>query len=144
MGASEWREQAPYGDGDIEAALEMCRWRVFQAGAYLDEWDEEERDGAAPGSPDELLQGQPEDGTHSIIDMCEGVSTQPSAFTVSPLTPTQLQEAFGTNRPTLAAVTAWLDHTDISAVRRRWEGLYVVAWDGAHPSDIIFAAFSGD
>ena len=49
--------------------------------------------------PDELLTAQPETGTHSIIDMAAGVSPEAAAFAVAPLTPHQLEEFFGTERP---------------------------------------------
>ncbi len=47
---------------------------------------------------DSTLANQPENGTHSIIDIVAGVSAVPRLFTV-PLGPEQLRNEFGTERP---------------------------------------------
>jgi hypothetical protein len=52
-----------------------------------------------PSDPDTLLAAQPHSGTHSIIDMANGVSDRPRLGTVSALTVEELREAFGTTTP---------------------------------------------
>jgi hypothetical protein len=82
-----------------------------------------------------------EEGTHSILDV-EAVSNTPQFGTVSPLTNQQLVTIFGTTKPTREMVTENLDQC--CDLRRRWEGLYVIAYQDDRPSDICFAGFSGD
>jgi hypothetical protein len=77
--------------------------------------------------------------------MVRGVATQPSMFTVSPLTPQQLPESFATTTPTRQQTLTWAERSGYSQYRARWEGVYVVSHDaGGHPDNILFAGFSGD
>jgi len=109
----------------------------------MEEWHEA-RDRPPITTPDELLAAQPESGTHSIIDMAAGVNPEPAAFAVAPLTPHQLEEFFGSERPTREAVDTWLDSGGDASVRDRWEGLYVVTHTDSVPTGITFAGASGD
>jgi hypothetical protein len=110
----------------------------------LDQWREAQQR-PRPVDPDTLFQSQPHSGTHSIIDMARGVATQPSMFTVSPLTPQQLLESFATTTPTRQQTLTWAEHSRYSQYRARWEGVYVVSHNTqGHPDHILFAGFSGD
>jgi hypothetical protein len=110
----------------------------------LEEWRMAQRR-PTPSDPDTLLASQPDSGTHSIIDMCRGVSVEPAMFTVSPLTPAELVDLFGTATPSTEQVTAWVDHTGGHGERKGWVGLYLISYaaDGS-PENLHFAGFSGD
>lgn len=94
---------------------------------------------------DTLLDNQPDSGTHSIIDIFEGLSETPSMFTASPLTTEQLLEFFGTDRPGTPEALEWVSKYDIGQIRARWEAAYLVSYsaDGS-PERIHFVGFSGD
>lgn len=93
--------------------------------------------------PDSLLANQPDSGTHSIIDIFEGVSDTPCLFTVSPLTPEQLVQEFGTVRPGVDVVTRWMDG-GVGKYRPSWSGAYVIAYTDDVPSHLCFLGYSGD
>lgn len=97
-----------------------------------------------PVDPDTLLAAQPDSGTHSIIDMCNGRSDEPALFTVSPLTVEQTLDFFGTLTATPDQVEQWLTELDLSTIRARWQGVYVISYTGGRPDRIHFAGFSGD
>jgi hypothetical protein len=59
-----------------------------------------------PIDPDTLVAAQPHSGTHSIIDMINGVSAEPEFATVSPLPPDNLTYTFGTVTPSTSEVEA--------------------------------------
>ncbi|WP_426503541.1 hypothetical protein ACPPVO_38785 [Dactylosporangium sp. McL0621] len=94
-----------------------------------------------PVDPDTLIAAQPESGTHSIIDMANGVSTSPRFATVSPLTTEELIEKFGTVTPSSEQVRAWIV---TSGGRDRWVGTYVVSYRDGQPDNLHFCGFSGD
>jgi hypothetical protein len=112
--------------------------------ALLEGWREAQQR-PRPVDPDTLLASQPDSGTHSIIDMAGGVSAQPVRLTVSPLTPEQLRESFGTTEPTREQALAWAQRGGYTSYRTRWEGVYVLTFttDGK-PDQILFAGYSGD
>ena len=112
--------------------------------ALLEGWRERTNLRRSVSSPDALLDAQSDTGTHSVIDLYEGVTTDPKPFTASPLTPEQLQDAFATHAPTRAHVDAWLAGDDPYSLRERWSGFYIVIYDSGAPSEILFAGFSGD
>jgi len=94
-----------------------------------------------PVDPDTLVAAQPHSGTHSIIDISEGVSAAPEMFTASPLTDEELLDIAGTVTPTSEQVRTlggW------GAERDRWVGTYVVAYLDGQPHEIHFLGYSGD
>ena len=108
----------------------------------LDDWRSSQ--GREPvTSPDTLLDSQPDSGSHSAIDLYLGVSSAPELFTASPLTNDQLLQAFDSLTPSRAAVESWLDRPT-PAIRQRWSGFYVVIYADDAPTEILFAAYSGD
>ncbi len=110
----------------------------------LEEWLKA-KERPIPVDADTLVAAQPESGTHSIIDICEGVSEWPDMCTASPLTAEQLQEFFATERPTTVQVREWMSIYRIGEIRDRWSGAYVVSYSAAgEPEQIHFTGFSGD
>jgi len=96
------------------------------------------------------------DGLHSILDMRAVIGTPLSVGPVDgwssydssrigliwPLTSDQLMQLFGTTRPTRALVEA--THNQYHTFRERWQGLYIIVYDGDQPSEIFFTGYSGD
>jgi hypothetical protein len=164
MGASQWAYAVPY-QPDINTALQDLRQKIFRSGNYytraaftqrllnevpnlpvsvrlraqLSLW--RLRRQPAPQSIEALIQINGEEGTHSILDI-EAVSATPQFGTVSPLSDQQLLTIFGTTTPTREMVAEKLDQC--CELRRRWEGLYVIAYQDDTPNTICFAGFSGD
>lgn len=169
MGASSWIYFVPYQQ-DFYAALEQLRQDVFQRGDYLllDDWDlmneADERIAAGedpttvhtdqlkqraalpkPDSIDELFEWNEDSGTHSILDMEGGLSDEVGFGTLSPLTDDQLLATFGTTMPTHQQVEQRMKDDDwVGDLRSRWQGLYLVIYDGNSPSELCFAGYSGD
>lgn len=172
MGASEWRYSVAY-QPDVASALEQLRRDVYANGEYYHEppnpayaLTEEEfiatlppdheandflladwpaaQQRPRPVDPDTLLAAQPDSGTHSIIDIGNGVSDEPALCTISPVTAEQTLEFFGTLTPTPEQVEQWLDRIDLPAIRSRWQGVYVISYTSDRPERIHFAGFSGD
>lgn len=98
-----------------------------------------------PVDADTLIAAQTTSGTHSIIDICNGLSEEPEYFTAAPLTADQTIEIFGTAQPATSQVLLWLTTYDIGQIRDRWEGAYVVSYspDG-EPEQIHFTGYPGD
>lgn len=98
-----------------------------------------------PMDADTLIAAQPDSGTHSIIDVCQGLSETPQLFTASPLSVDQLLECFGTERPVTAQVMEWMSGYDIGRLRSRWEAAYLVSYAATgEPDRIHFRGYSGD
>jgi hypothetical protein len=128
MSDEEYRATLPgNGDDDDIGTFLLEEWRKAKMRPAID-------------SPDTLMANQPGSGTHSIIDMCDGVSDAPKLFTVSPLTDAELLSCFGTLKPTGEQVGAGATLGD----RTRWQGAYVISYDDDTPSEIHFYGFSGD
>jgi hypothetical protein len=119
---------APSSDGDGLYEFSIADWLERKARPV-------------PVDPDTLIAAQPESGTHSIIDMANGVSASPRFATVSPLTTEELIDAFGTVTPSSDQVRAWIV---TSGGRDRWVGTYVVSYRDGEPDKLHFCGFSGD
>ena len=173
VGASDWTYFAAYQD-DINAVLQAIRQEVFESGLYYQveygDWrtiDEAEmRQRLADEEPDireillddwryaknlhepdtieRLLEWNREEGTHSILDIYNGISDQRGFGAISPLTDEQLTDAFGTTKPSHEQVQYWLDTARIYEFCGRGEGLYILVYQGNEPSEICFTGFSGD
>lgn len=164
MGASGWGYFVPY-QADMQNALNDLRLRVFEKGEYytpgaflqmildrLDSLSEEERQryeqlkqeyeqAPKPKTIEELIRMNGEDGTHSILDM-DGVSSEPEFGKVSPLTPEELHQVFGTSEPSRDMIEGNL--STLLTYRQRWEGLYIVVYKDGSPHELLFAGYSGD
>lgn len=99
-----------------------------------------------PQTPDELLEYNTTEGTHTIIDMLN-VSASPELGMVSPLNSQQLLQIFGTEKPTHVIIenmgTLAIDE-QISVDRQRWEGAYIIIYKDEQPDEIFFIGSSGD
>jgi len=127
MGASGWSYFVPY-EADLESALKRLQSEVRKSGKFY--------------------KGEPEDGTHSILDM-SNVSVRavprgadPGFGVVAPLSDADLQGLLGTAQPTRAMVKARAH--DLVSIRKRWRGTCVVVYADGEPAEIFFTGFSGD
>ncbi|WP_330186435.1 hypothetical protein KZZ52_28925 [Dactylosporangium sp. AC04546] len=110
--------------------------------AIVEDWLER-RSRPEPIDPDTLVAAQPHSGTHSIMDMVNGVSAEPAFATVSPLAADNLMYTFGTVTPTTSQVQAWMSN-DTFGERDAWVGTYVVSYHDGRPDHIHFCSRSGD
>ena len=142
MGAETWICSVPY-QPDILAALEAARVQEFAAGRY--NMDDENH---PPATIEQAVEESAETGTASVLDMIGVVETpheedsdSPHFCMVAPLSPEQLHELYGTDKPTRAMIDAhvgffeWID---------RGLGVYIIAYDGETPTEIVFAGYSFD
>jgi hypothetical protein len=151
MGGSEWSYTVDFQD-DVAATLEALREKVFQDGDYYPRSinsDYAERMGitpllANPPSIDDLLTMQEYEGTHSILDLYDGVSAEPEAGTASPLTDDQLRERFGTRTPTCRQVHEWIETEEYVAIRDRGEAVYMICYLDDAPHQVFFGGVTGD
>jgi hypothetical protein len=97
-----------------------------------------------PKTIERLLELQAESGTHSILDIAS-VSPEPQFGAVSPFPPSRLVEFFGSETPSHAEIEEALDSGSLEEfVSERWQGIYIIAYRDASPSEIFFAGCSGD
>jgi antitoxin component of MazEF toxin-antitoxin module len=81
------------------------------------------------------------EGAHSILDMTT-VGPEPDFGILAPLDDDQIDALFETLTPTRAQIEA--ERSLIEAIRQRWEGTYLIAYEDGLPSEICFIGFSGD
>ncbi|MBV9957040.1 MAG: hypothetical protein JO360_01410 [Acidobacteria bacterium] len=142
MGASAWRYYVPYQE-DINQALQDLRASVFKSGQYY-----KPQPTAPPAPPpatiEDLLEANAESGSHSILDV-PMVSPQPDLGAVAPLTPDELRQYFGTERPTRETLERNFPAVyDITSQRGAWAGTYLVVYADDQPAEIFFFGQSGD
>ncbi len=132
MGAEPYEYTVPY-EPDIQSALDKLRLRVFESkefnGAEFD-----------PPTPEAALELTEADGTRSILDI-SGISDEPEFCCACPLSPEQLEEYFGTRKPTEALVR---NHAEFWEDIERGMARYVILYDGDEPKGIYFAGYSFD
>ena len=140
-----YREPA---DNDLAMTEDEFRARLDPRGendglndAIVEDWLER-KNLPMPSDPDTLLAAQPHSGTHSIIDIANGVSDHPRFGTVSALTDEELREAFGTTAPHSSQVQEWI-RSGLST-RDKWVGTYVISYRNGEPDYIHFSGYSGD
>ncbi len=132
MGAEPYEYFVSY-DPDVQSALDKLRGEVFASGEF---------NGAelGPSSPEEALEMADADGTASILDI-QQVTTRPDYCCAAPFSTDELEEYFGTDKPTRADViegdTFWDD-------LERGQARYVVLYDNDQPSELYFAGYSFD
>ena len=80
------------------------------------------------------------DGTRSILDL-ERVSDEPDFGSVTPLSDEDLQDLFGTNKPTREMIE---ESDELFETIDRGQGVYVIAYRDGKPSEIFFAGYSYD
>uniref|UniRef100_A0AAU3IA99 Uncharacterized protein n=1 Tax=Streptomyces sp. NBC_01393 TaxID=2903851 RepID=A0AAU3IA99_9ACTN len=157
MGASGWDYVTRY-DGDVEAALEALRARVFQ---------EEYGDGSSYRSIEDLYEDEEfmgTEGTHTVLDIDTVVATdappvpsRPSDYgTLRPLAASRVAHHFATDRPTVeqyerlvAAAAEATSHEErarslLGERRMGWTGYYVVLYSDERPTHLGIFGSSGD
>ena len=147
MGASPYWYFVPY-EPDIDAALQKLRQREFEAGRYnpvirdmlFPLSDPPPRPGRQHDSIDAAIEDSAEEGTCSILDM-QSVGDAPDICTVGPLPDEDIEEFFGTTKPTHEAVEA---QHDIWEIMNRGEGLYIIVYKDGKPDEIFFGGYSFD
>lgn len=133
MGAEPWEYVVPY-EADLEAALSRLREQEFRAGRFRGAEDQ-------PASIEEALEMMDADGTASILDMLR-VSDEPDFFAVTPLTPEQCRDYFGSPRPSRAQIES--SGGDVFEDIERGHGVCAVVYSDDQPSEWYFAGYSFD
>jgi hypothetical protein len=132
MGAEPYQYTVPY-EPDTQAALDKLRRQVFES---------KEFNGAEfnPPTPEVALELTSADGTRSILDISR-ISATPDFFCASPLSSQEVEQYFGTQKPTRDMVQKCYDiWEDID----RGTARYVILYDGDEPKEIFFAGYSFD
>jgi hypothetical protein len=144
----EYYRESPERDADLDLTEEEFLARLGSRDdddglndAIVADWRARKRR-PVPVDPDTLLAAQPHSGTHSIIDMANGVADRPGFATVSPLTSAELITAFGSTAPSSDQVQEWMKAG--GGLRERWVGTYVISYRDGQPDHIHFAGYSGD
>ena len=97
-----------------------------------------------PGTIDELLKQQAENGTHSILDIV-GISSAPQFGSISPFPADKLTEFFTSKTPSHDEIEEAYESGLLDKfVSERWQGIYIVAYQNALAHEIFFAGCSGD
>ena len=147
MGAHPYYYFVEYQE-DVEAALQELRQREFEAGRYNPVQPFPDfpvgPDSPAPG-PDhisiyEATEVADADGTRSILDI-ESISDEPDFCRASPLSEDQLEQFFGTTRPTREMI---FENTDFFQDVERGHCIYITIYKNGRPSEIYFAGYSFD
>ncbi|MDZ4783806.1 MAG: hypothetical protein SGJ19_26460 [Planctomycetia bacterium] len=132
MGAEPWQYFVPF-EQDFQRALDKLKEREFVAGRFR--YSEE-----GPTSIEEAREIADADGTGSILDI-DRVDADADFGVVVPLSDAQVQEFFGTDRPTRAVVQASDDlYEDIE----RGQGVCCTVYVNGQPSEICFCGYSYD
>jgi hypothetical protein len=154
MGASGWHYVAPY-HGSVAGALRDLQERVFRERDFW-WWDEFGDWEPVPASLEDLWDRESgwNSGTHSILDIREGIAADPEfwpEYRVWGLAPDEVEAVFGTPRPSRADFEALARdydnprHSDFNGVvRDRWTGRYVLLYEGDTPTEVGFWGRSGD
>jgi hypothetical protein len=147
MGAEPWSYFVPFED-DVRSAFENLQERERAAGRY-------ENGQSRPGQPDvpaatidDARRQSGACGTRSILDLVElsdipheKFAMMPRFGVMAPLSPDDLIELYGTERPGHEQVVR---NTDFYDWIDRGLGIYIVVHDGDRPSELYFAGYSFD
>ncbi len=132
MGAEPYEYFVNY-EADPQAALDKLRTDVFRSGEYR---------GAefAPATAQDALEMMDADGTASILDI-ERITTQPDFCCAVPYSSDELQEYFGTARPSREDLVGndlfWDD-------LERGQARYTVIYTNDEPTELLFVGYSFD
>ena len=153
MGANPYWYFVPY-EADVDAALQKLRLREFQAGGYnpvtpflsfpID--PSAPATGAAHDSIEQVIEQCDESGTRSILDIAQVAPTPYDGngmpyFTAFPLDASNVQELFGTSKPT---------REQVESNQRMWDriergsAVYTIIFDRGEPHEIFFGGYSFD
>jgi len=132
VGAEPYDYTVPY-EADIQAALDKLRQQVFASGDFRgSELD--------PQSPEEALEMTEEEGTASILDIYR-ISETPDFCCAAPLSAGELNQYFGTEKPTRKQIA---DSFDFGEDIERGMARYIILYEGDTPKEIYFAGYSFD
>jgi hypothetical protein len=158
MGGRYWNYFVPYAE-DAGAALQKLRAETFRSGQYTDsrtvlspqeleedpELAEEVQRLKKPHTIEELLEQEQESGTNSIVDITH-VSETREFCAVTPMPAQDLQDLFGTDKPTHEMVESkrYLELAEHRLTCEKWMGAYFTVYRDGKPDEIFFAGVSGD
>lgn len=132
MGGVPWNYYVPF-ELSVESALHKLRQRVFESGDFRGSE-------LNPSTPEEALDNTEADGTASILDIFQ-ISKSPDFCSLSPLSDAELQNLFGTTKPSHEMIEANSGfYDDIE----RGQGIYIVVYAGDQPGEYFFAGYSFD
>jgi hypothetical protein len=137
-------------NADIRAALQELRQTEFKAGRYAPVIDFPSRlfplgpKSPAPGAKHATIEAAvaaaEESGTRSILDL-DHVSTRPEYGAVCPISERQLQNLYGTSKPTRKMIE---DNMEFLEDVERGQGIYIIYYADGRPEGICFAGYSYD
>jgi len=133
---------------DLKVALDELREREFRAGRYnpvmpfipFPITPSSPAPGARHRTIADAFADADADGTRSILDITD-IADTPDFGVASPLDPDVIEDLYGTDQPTRAAVEANMDF--LEAVERG-HAVYVVLYSGGVPTELLFAGYSYD
>jgi len=153
MGAHPYWYFVPY-EADLDAALQKLRLREFQAGRYnpVIPFQTFPTDPSAPvpgamhDSIEQVIEECDESGTRSILDIAQIALTPFDGsgvpyFTAFPLDLSDMEDLFGTSKPT---------RHQVETNQRMWDriergsAVYTVIFDKGDPHEIFFGGYSFD
>lgn len=88
-----------------------------------------------------LLKQRGEEGTHSIIDI-QSVAEVPDFGKIAPLPSVYLTQFFGTGKPSREMAEQKIN--EIQELCERWQGFYLIVFQGDIPHQLLFVGVSGD
>jgi hypothetical protein len=152
MGASGWDYVVSY-QPDLSAALNDLQDELLATGDFL--WDERYWDGAPRPTTRAELEAVKEseefwdEGTHTILDMDRVVPTlagnlMEDTGAIRPLSAQEVQESFGTDRPTPEDFYRAYEQDPRLTDILRWTGRAVVLFGAGQERQIAFFGVSGD
>jgi hypothetical protein len=150
MGATSWQHIRTF-NGDVVRTLDELRRDVFAARAFYLA-DEPVAASAAghrpnvaclerPSSIMQVLRWNGGEGTHSVLDITDGVSMHARRGAVSPLDPGLAERCFGSARPTLFEVL--MTDFDAADVCEPGTGRYFVISEPGEPTLVVFVGCTG-
>jgi len=150
MGATSWQHIRTL-DGDVERTLEQLRHDVFVAGAFYVADEPAVSSGSLdtsavacldrPVSIEDALRWNGREGTHSVLDMTDGVAERPRFGAVSPLGPDIAARCFGNARPALFEVL--MADFDAIDVCEPGTGRSLIIAEPGEPALVVFVGCTG-
>jgi len=147
MGGNPWFYFVHY-EKDINQALQHLKEREFRAGRYspvilIPKFPVDERSdlpGAGHESIEEAIDASGESGTRSILDIVR-VGNEREFLAITPIDPQRRELLYGTQQPSREQVEGNMDFFE---EMDRGEGIYIIPYRDAAPSEILFAGYSVD
>lgn len=150
MTTTSWQHIRTFS-GDVSRTLEQLRCDVFGSRAFYacDEPRIERTEPTSslatcarrPATIAEALAWNGDEGTHSVLDITEGVALTPTVGAVSPLAPEAADRCFGSARPTLFEVL--MTDFDAADVCEPGTGRYFVIAEPGEPALVVFVGCTG-